>query len=83
MGEALGLLNMKTLSPKKPGLFQLVTHVPTEYTKIVSEALFDAGAGRVGSYDQCQFTVQGNTSFRPLKGSNPYKGDVGKLEMSN
>ena len=82
MGEALGLSNMKILSPKKPGFFQLVTHVPRKYTKIVSEALFDAGAGRVGSYDQCKFTVQGNSSFRALKGSNPYKGDVGNLELT-
>lgn len=83
MGEALGLLHMKTLSPKKAGLFQLVTHVPTEYTKIVSEALFNAGAGKIGSYDQCQFTVKGKTSFRPLKGSNSFKGDIGKLEISD
>tara|TARA_B100000767_G_scaffold274456_1_gene307496 strand:+ start:1122 stop:2216 length:1095 start_codon:yes stop_codon:yes gene_type:complete len=82
MGKALGLLNMKTLLPKKAGLFQLVIHVPIEYTKIVSEALFDAGAGKLGSYDQCKFSVQGNTSFRPLKGSNPFNGDVGKLELS-
>jgi hypothetical protein len=38
--------------------------------------MFTAGAGTVGLYDECSFSTGGTGTFRPLKGSNPYTGDL-------
>ncbi len=81
LGEKLGLLNMKILSPKKGELRKLVTFVPDEHSGKVRKAIFDAGAGNIGHYDQCSFNLQGNGSFRASENSNPYKGEKGKLHF--
>lgn len=80
LGNALGLLNMKTLSQDMSKMYHLVTYVPKDYSETVSQSLFNAGAGRLGNYDQSKFTVSGKGSFRPLESSKPFKGEIGKIE---
>lgn len=58
----------------------MVFYVPVPETEAVMSALFDAGAGRVGDYDQCAFVLEGQGQFRPLPGANPTIGGVGQLE---
>jgi len=70
----LGLKNLKILQPKKNSLKQLTVFVPKEYSDKVREALFSAGAGNIGFYDECSFTVNGDGTFRPVEGSNPFSG---------
>ena len=41
-------------------------------------ALFAAGAGRIGAYDECHFSVPGTGTFRPLEGAQPSEGVVGE-----
>lgn len=81
LGEKLGLLNIKILSPKKGELKKLVTFVPYEHSDRVRKAIFDAGAGNIGHYDQCSFNLHGNGSFRASENSNPYKGKKGELHF--
>ncbi|KFF03613.1 Nif3-like dinuclear metal center hexameric protein [Chryseobacterium luteum] len=70
----LGLKDLKILQPKKNNLKQLSVFVPKDYSGKVKEALFDAGAGNIGFYDECSFTLSGNGTFRPVEGSNPFSG---------
>ncbi len=70
----LGLKNMKILQPKENNLKQLTVFVPKDYSEKVKEAMFSAGAGRIGFYDECSFTVNGKGTFRPVEGSNPFSG---------
>lgn len=70
----LGLKNLKILQPKKNNLKQLTVFVPKEHSEQVKEALFSAGAGSIGFYDECSFTLNGNGTFRPIEGSNPFSG---------
>ncbi|WP_292009494.1 Nif3-like dinuclear metal center hexameric protein [Chryseobacterium sp.] len=70
----LGLKDLNILQPKKNNLKQLSVYVPTEYAENVKEALFAAGAGNIGFYDQCSFTIGGDGTFRPVEGSNPFSG---------
>lgn len=58
----------------------LVFHVPIPDTDRVLDALFAAGAGRIGDYDSCAFVTSGRGQFRPLRGANPTLGKVGELE---
>jgi dinuclear metal center YbgI/SA1388 family protein len=70
----LGLKNMKILQPKKNNLKQLTVFVPKDHSEQVKEALFSAGAGNIGFYDECSFTLNGKGTFRPIEGSNPFSG---------
>lgn len=70
----LGLENLKILQPKKNSLKQLTVFVPKDYSENVKEALFAAGAGNIGFYDECSFTLNGKGTFRPVEGSNPFSG---------
>lgn len=47
---------------------------------VVREALGKAGAGKVGNYDYCSFSVKGIGRFKPLSGANPSIGEIGKIE---
>ncbi|MGC4129747.1 MAG: Nif3-like dinuclear metal center hexameric protein [Bergeyella sp.] len=72
--QALELVNQKVLMPKKSSLQQLSVYVPKEYSEKVKEALFKSGAGNIGFYDECSFSIPGEGTFRPLKGSSPFSG---------
>jgi hypothetical protein len=58
----------------------IVMTVPETHADIVREAMGRAGAGRVGDYSHCSFSVKGIGRFMPLKGSNPHIGNEGVLE---
>ena len=58
----------------------LTFYVPTENKETVKNALFKAGAGRLGNYDSCAFESEGTGQFRALEGANPTIGELGKLE---
>lgn len=58
----------------------LVVYVPVEATPTVLDALFAAGAGRVGAYQECAFLVRGRGQFRPVEGARPVIGQLDELE---
>jgi len=72
--KALDLKNQKILMPKTKNLNQISIYVPKDYTERLKEALFAAGAGSIGFYDECSFSIPGNGTFRPIEGSNPFSG---------
>ena len=55
-------------------------YVPVKDADQVKDAMFQAGAGRIGNYDRCSFEVKGIGQFRPLPGSNPTIGSHTELE---
>lgn len=54
--------------------------VPPEHAEALRSALFDAGAGRVGDYSHCSWSVTGRGQFLPLDGASPAIGAVGSME---
>ena len=60
--------------------YKLVAYIPENYLETVKKALFNAGAGSQGDYDQCCWQVKGEGQFRPLAGSNPHLGTQDVLE---
>ena len=62
-------------------MYKLVFFVPDTHVNEVKEAVFAAGAGNVGDYECCAWQVLGQGQFRPLKGADPYIGEVGKIEL--
>jgi len=63
-------------------MIQIIVFVPVEHKEKVKEAMFAAGAGKVGNYDQCSFEYQGVGQFRPLDGSSPFLGKTLQLEKA-
>jgi len=61
-------------------LFKLVVTVPESNADIVREAMGNAGAGIIGNYSHCTFSIKGVGRFKPLKGAHPTIGKVGKFE---
>ena len=81
--EELGLINQKILMPKTKNLKKLEVYVPREYSENLKNALFKAGAGSIGFYDECSFTVSGNGTYRPVEGSNPFSGTKNVREFAD
>ena len=79
LGEKLGLKNLKILSPKRNLLKKLVTYIPVKNLDTVREAVFEAGAGVIGNYDQCSFNVTGEGTFRAGDNTNPFTGKKGEF----
>lgn len=77
IAEKLGLTGLQILSPKKGFLKKLFTYCPEEQADDVRNALFAAGAGSIGDYDECSFNQSGTGTFRGGPDTIPYKGERG------
>jgi dinuclear metal center YbgI/SA1388 family protein len=74
IANKLGLVKQQILAPKEAVLFGLTVFVPVENASELRIALASAGAGQIGDYDSCSFSVEGEGRFKPLEGSNPVIG---------
>jgi dinuclear metal center YbgI/SA1388 family protein len=82
LARALGLTVEAVLQPL-PAVVDLdkwVIFVPPEHVEAVRAAVFAAGAGRIGDYSQCSWSVTGTGQFLPGDGASPAIGSVGALE---
>ena len=61
-------------------LYHLIVYVPLDAADQVRKALAEAGAGRIGKYDSCSFSVRRKGRFRPLKDAVPAIGTPGSYE---
>lgn len=62
-------------------MYQLIFYVPATHKELVKQAVFAAGAGRIGNYDHCAWECLGTGQFRPLAGSNPFLGQENHLHL--
>jgi len=83
LSQALGLTNTSILLPKLNTVKKLNFYVPQAQADQVRNALFTAGAGNLGNYDECSFSSNGKGSFRPSQNSTPYVGKKGKRHIEN
>lgn len=59
---------------------KIVVFVPKSHTDIIRSVMGDAGAGKIGLYSHCSYSVDGVGRFKPLEGALPTIGEVGKFE---
>lgn len=59
---------------------KIVVFVPEAHADIVRKAMSKAGAGIIGDYKFCSFSVKGIGRFIPLETAHPAIGEIGKLE---
>ena len=74
-GDALGLSNTKILVPKQHFIQKLVTFTIPDNVEQVRNALFDAGAGKIGNYEDCSFNSKGIGTYMGNENSNPEIGE--------
>lgn len=72
------------MSPKLESMqtkyVKITIYVPASHGYSIRKALAKSGAGDIGNYDCCSFTVKGIGRFRAKKGSRPFVGRIGKIE---
>jgi dinuclear metal center YbgI/SA1388 family protein len=78
IAKKLGLVNIKILQPKTKLLRRLITFAPLDKAEQVRQAVFGAGAGHIGKYDECSFNSNGTGTFKAGEGADPYVGEIGK-----
>ncbi len=83
IAKKIGLKNLKILEPKSSLLYKLNVFVPSTHIEIVKRALFEAGAGEIGNYDNCSFSSSGKGTFRANENANPFVGDLGKIHTES
>lgn len=59
---------------------KIVTFVPTESADDIRKVLGEAGAGQLGEYSFCSYSVTGIGRFLPSEDADPHIGEPGKLE---
>ena len=59
---------------------KLVVFVPREALETVRDAVFAAGAGRIGDYERCSWYAAGTGTFRGGDKSDPSIGERGREE---
>lgn len=80
IGERLGLKNLKVLRPKSNVLTKLSCYIPEAHLEEVSNAMFRAGAGAIGDYNECGFSTKGDGTYRPNENAKPFIGKAGVRE---
>jgi dinuclear metal center YbgI/SA1388 family protein len=81
LAEVIGVQVDGVLAPAAGApMDKWVVYVPPENADAVREAIFGAGAGRIGDYSHCSWSVTGIGQFLPHDGANPAIGNVGTVE---
>jgi len=82
LADAVGLTDRMPLrrTAGKTRQYKLVAFVPADHIAQVSQALFVAGAGRIGNYSHCSFRTGGTGTFFGENGANPTIGKPARLQ---
>jgi len=81
--ERLGLVDVAGLRAAvaaAPGSFKVVVFTLEAEREAVSSAAFQAGAGRIGAYEECSFAIPGEGTFFGTESANPTIGERGRRE---
>ena len=79
--KKIGLINRKILIPQNGTIKKLTTYAPKDEADKLREALFNAGAGNIGNYNECSFNTEGIGTYKGNVNSNPSKGKKGSLHF--
>jgi len=84
LAEALELKPLRFLSDESGNKrYRLVVTTPEHARDQIREAAFNAGAGRIGHYDNCMSSFEVHGGFRPGEGSNPALGKRGVRHLAD
>lgn len=77
----LSLADVVPLRPiAPPPAFKIVVFTPENDREAVLAGAFEAGAGRIGAYNECSFAIPGRGTFFGTEAANPAVGEKGQRE---
>ena len=79
LGELLSLSKQRILIPQKNSLFHLTTYIPIADKENLIAALHQAGAGDIGNYSHCSFSIKGKGRFFAKQQSDPTIGESNQM----
>jgi dinuclear metal center YbgI/SA1388 family protein len=84
LADTLGLVDRQPLRFVEPKAreHKLTTFVPADHAGRVADALFAAGAGRIGNYARCSFRIDGTGTFMGDESTDPAVGESCKFERT-
>ena len=62
-------------------LSKIITYCPADKADEVRSAMFSAGAGGIGNYDDCSYNLEGVGTYKGRAGTNPYAGTTGEAHQ--
>ncbi len=80
IAELIGIEAVAPLAPAAADALKLVGFVPADDADLVRKALFAAGAGVLGQYEHCSWSVGGQGTFFGREGTDPAAGRAGRDE---
>jgi len=81
LAEKLGVVDIGPLRQGQPAPeFKVVVFVPDNDLGRVCDAMFAAGAGKIGRYSECSFRIAGTGTFFGSDTTNPTVGQKGRRE---
>lgn len=82
LAERLGLRDVGAIRNRAATLdqYKVVVFAPGDDREAILGAIFAAGAGRIGDYEECSFTLEGSGTFHGREGTNPAVGEAGRRE---
>jgi dinuclear metal center YbgI/SA1388 family protein len=80
IANLLGIKKISPLQGSSEKVFKFAVYVPVKHANKVSQTIFKAGAGKIGKYTETSFNIAGQGTFKPMEGTNPFIGKIGKRE---
>lgn len=80
VANMLGLEETVPLAPASADAMKLVGFVPADDLDLVRKAVFAVGAGVIGDYEHCSWSVEGQGTFFGTEGAEPALGLAGRDE---
>lgn len=79
MANKLKLQDIRTLQPQVGRLCKLVVFAPVAYAKSIKQALAKSGAGKIGDYRGCSYSMDGLGVYEATDKAHPFIGKIGEL----
>jgi dinuclear metal center YbgI/SA1388 family protein len=82
LAEIFDLRDLEILSVQdSDDFYHLAVYVPSDHVYDLSQAVSKAGGGRIGNYSHCANSSAVMGHFKPLSGSAPYYGEIGRMQQ--
>jgi dinuclear metal center YbgI/SA1388 family protein len=79
LASKLELRNIDFLVNLKSNQYKIIVFVPQDVSELVANAMFKAGAGKIGEYSHCSFNTIGTGTFLGSENTKPRTGKKGNI----
>jgi dinuclear metal center YbgI/SA1388 family protein len=81
VANLLGITKIAPLKCSLEKIYKFAVYVPIQDVDKISQAIFDAGAGKIGQYTETSFQIKGEGTFKPMEGAKPFVGKIGERKV--